>query len=139
MFIEVFFQRNGNGCMDPFLTGCLLPRLLNWLPQVHVLQRATNLSQKKIEKYNPTQKSLMSLTFLPFLLIYPWLSLDFRRFSPFSPGVSRCPRHCRLHPRSGAAEADGQRHGPGLAAGELHPGDAQDTAGWEAAGGKMGI
>ena len=86
---------------------------------------------EKIEKYNPTQEWMVFWLFYFFGWLihgYPLISANFSRFFPCFSGR----RHCSLHPRSGAPEADGQCHGPGLATCELPSGDAEDTAtGWQ--------
>ena len=106
------------------------------VPQVHVLQCTTMyyiFIPKKDRKVQSYSRMDGVLTCLSFWLAYPWVSIDFCQFFPVFPmffPVGR--RHCSLHPRSGAPEADGQCHGPGLATCELPSGDAEDTAtGWQ--------
>ena len=78
----MFFHKNVNGCIDPVLTGCLL--YLKFM-YYNVLQCTTYLSPQKDRKVQSYSRMDGVLTFLFFLLAYPWVSIDFCQFFPVFP------------------------------------------------------
>ena len=105
------------------------------VPQVHVLQCTTMYYIFIPPKRSKSTILLKNGWCFDFSIFFAGLSMGIHWFLPIFPGFSHVfsgRRHCSLHPRSGAPEADGQCHGPGLATCELPSGDAEDTAtGWQ--------